>query len=431
MGGPAIKDQASHRVASGAAMDTVNVRSRRSYWIKFGVPLLILIAGGAAIYAFLPSGLRVRQGDVRTAVVEWGVFRDDIVVRASATALRTVVLDAAEPGRVEEVLVRDGAMVEQGQLLFRLSNPQRRIDLLARESDYAQQISNLANLRVTVSVGESEHSRRMAQAKFDLDASRKQQLRTVTLAEQGFVAASALDEAKDRLTLAESNLKNEQANYAAERGSKLDAVRQMEKAIAALDRGLELLHSTVEALSVKAPMTGRVTGLNLQVGEMVKADQHLGRIDDPALYKLVGEVDEYYAGRLVAGRNGTAMVGQNRYPVNVSRVLPQIKDGRFQVELTFPGKAPTLSPGQAVETQIVLGDAARALVLPAAQFLTETGGAWVFVLDESGRKATRRQIRTSRRSASQVEVVSGLRAGERVIISSYAPFQKADRLQLQ
>lgn len=425
-----VEDSVLYRAANGAAMDTVIVRSRRPYFIKIGLGLLAVIAGGAALYAFLPSGLQVQRSDVRIAAVESGVFRDEIVVRSSAAALNTVVLDASESGRVEEVLVRDGAMVEKGQLLFRLSNPQRRIDLLARESDYTQQISNLSNLRVTLAMGESEHLRRMSQAVYDLEIARKAAQRTAALAEKGFVAASALDEARDRLTLAQSNVKNERASYTAEQGSKLDAVKQMEKAITVLDRGLELLHATVEALSVRAPMAGRVTGMNLEVGEMVQADQHIGRIDDPTRVKLLGEIDEYYSGRVKAGRSGSALVGRKRYPITVSRILPQIKNGRFQVELIFDGEAPALSPGQGVEVQLVLGEATRALVLPASQFLNDTGGNWVFVLDKSGDQASRRDIRIGRRSSSQVEVVAGLSPGERVIISSYGPFLKAERLQL-
>ncbi len=131
------------------------------------------------------------------------------------------------------------------------------------------------------------------------------------------------------------------------------------------------------------------------------------------------------------GRQGSVRQGEQHYAVRVSTIYPQIKEGRFTVEMVFAGgQVPVLSPGQSLDTQITLGEPAPALLLPNGAFVNDSGGAWVFVLEGTGGTAVRRPVRVGRRSNSQVEVLAGLAAGERVIVSGYSAFGKAERLEL-
>jgi HlyD family secretion protein len=392
--------------------------------------LFAVLAGAFAFWRMLPRGLQVSAADVRIAAVERGMFRDSVIVRATAAPLQSVMLDAVESGRVEEVLARDGALVKQGDLLFRLSNAQRRLELLARQSDYAQQISNLFNLRVVMEAGRAEHARRMSDLSFALSQARKQHARTEALARKGFISAAALDESEDRLAQQQQMLEDERRSGATDMAIKRDAVRQMRDAIVRMEAGLKLINETIEALAVRAPVAGQLTDFRLQVGEMVKPDQRIGRIDDPDRFKLSAQVDEYYLNRITIGRQGSAQLNGRTYVFTVSRIYPQIKDGRFAVEMAFGAEQPpSLKPGQSVEAHITLGESTRGLLLPNDAFVNDTGGTWVFVLDEKGRVAERRAVRTGRRSNAQVEVLSGLAPGERVITSSYTRFGEARRLQ--
>ncbi len=166
------------------------------------------------------------------------------------------------------------------------------------------------------------------------------------------------------------------------------------------------------------------------MGETVKTDQHIGRIDDPNRFRLAAQVDEFYLNRVAVGRGGMVKQGEASYPVAVSTIYPQIKDGRFTVEMVFAkGQPPVMSPGQSLDAQITLGEPAPALLLPNGAFVNDSGGTWVFALGADG-QATRRAVRVGRRSNSQIEILSGLAPGEHVIISGYAAFGKAERLQL-
>jgi HlyD family secretion protein len=210
-----------------------------------------------------------------------------------------------------------------------------------------------------------------------------------------------------------------------------DALAQMETAINGLQSGLQLVTATVDALAVRAPVDGMLADFHLMVGQTVKTDQRIGRIDDPNRFKLSAEVDEFYLNRVGVGRAGVASVDGGSWPVTVSTVYPQIKEGRFTLEMVFAKEQPgQLSPGQGIDAQVTMGEPARALLLPNGAFASDTGGAWVFVLGTDGETVTRRAVRLGRRSNSQLEVLAGLAQGERVIVSSYAAFGKAERLQL-
>jgi HlyD family secretion protein len=391
--------------------------------------LAALAAAGVSfgLWRLVPHGLEVRQGDLRLATVERGLFRNDVLVRATAAPLHTVMLDALESGRVEEVLVNDGALVDQGQLLFRLSNPQLRLNLVAREADRAQQISNLSLLRVDLESSETQHRRRMLDLEVDLEQARKLQVRYRALARDGVIAARTVEESEDQVARLERALDDEKARAGVEMRIKRDGIRQMEQAIERLDAGLNVVNDSIDGLAVRAPIAGRLTDFHLQLGEIIKPEQRIGRIDDPTRFKLVASVDEYFLGRVAVGKRGVAVAGRRDYPIEISRVFPQIKEGRFSIELLFMAGAPDgMRPGQSADTRLTLGEPSPAQLVPNDAWLDDSGGGWIFVARDG--TAERRPIRIGRRNNSQVEIADGLEAGERVVISGYARFGGAERL---
>lgn len=417
--------------ASGAAMDTV-VPRRRGRTIAIAVAsVLAVAAAGYALWSWMPRGLQIDGADLRIGQAAPGVFVDEIVVRANAEPLNSVILDSVESGRVEEVLASDGALVKKGQLLFRISNPQRNLELLARQSEHAVSIFNLSNLRVAQEASASDHRRRLDELQFEVDQARKQHQRNTRLAAQGFISSVALEESVDRLEQQQRQLANEQRASSTEDKVRSAAAQQLESAIDGLNSGLRLVSGTVDALAVRAPVEGRLTNFRLQVGESIATGKNIGRIDDPVRFKLSASVDEYYLNRMAVGRKGSVKQDDKSYAADISTIYPQIKEGRFTVEMVFKdGQPPVLNPGQSLDARITLGEPAPALLLPNGAFINDSGGAWVYVVDASGRGAQRRAVRVGRRNNSQIEVLDGLAAGDRVIVSSYAAYGNSPRLQI-
>ena len=405
-------------------------RGRQLRVVAIATALVALFALG--LWFWMPRGLQVAAKSVTIASVERGTFEDDVTVRATAESLNSVILDSVESGRVEEVFAHDGTLVKKGDTLFRLSNSERLLDLLKGQSDEAQQVSNGLTLRVDLETARTQHRQRTTDLEYAVLKAQRQYKRNQALAAEKYISSNVLEDSADQLAYQTKLLNEEKLSAAAEIAAKSGAASQMDQAIAVLQSGLKVASTTVEALTVRAPVAGRLTDFSLQVGETVKPDEHIGRIDDPAHFKLSALVDEFYVNRVHAGARGAVELEGQAYPVRIGRVFLQIKDGRFEVELLFDGRQPGgLSPGQSVDATITMGEPSQTLLLPSGAFFNDTGGAWVYVLGRDGETATRRVIRVGRRSNSQIEILSGLSAGDRVIVSGYAEFGNSARLQLR
>lgn len=420
-----------HLAISGASMDVVVRKNYKRHVVVAAGALFIVPVIVAGILHWMPRGLQVKSTGLRIASVERGQFLDDIAVRANVAPQNSIILDSVESGRVEEVFASDGAVVNKGSPLFRLSNPQRELDLLARQSDQATQISNLSNLRANLEASITDHERRIADLEFNVAQADKLYERNQQLAAHGFISSAALSDYADKLAQHRYELDEEIKRGDAEIAIKRRGLVEMEQASARLESGLALMNKSIDALTVRAPMTGRLTDFHLQVGEAVATSQHIGRIDDPSRFKLIADIDEYYLNHVSIGRKAIMQIGSDTYALKVDKVYPQIDKGRFRVDLLFAQEQPKqLNPGQSTDIQIVLGDPIPALLLPNGAFINDSGGVFAFVLNADGELAERRAIRLGRRNDSQVEVIAGLAAGDKVIVSGYAGFGHANRLQL-
>jgi HlyD family secretion protein len=206
---------------------------------------------------------------------------------------------------------------------------------------------------------------------------------------------------------------------------------QIAAQLSKLQQDIEITRRKLDQLTVRAPVDGLMTAIDLKVGENPARGARLGEITPDTGYKLSADIDEYYLGRLHVDHTGTVEFDDEQVAVRVKRVLPQVTDGTFKVEFEFEGEPPRgLLAGQGLQGRLALGNDTPALVLPAGAFLAESGGDWVFVLDAELAEAQRRRIKTGRRSAEQVEILSGLAPGERVITSNYSGFSRIDRIEL-
>lgn len=413
---------------SGVAMDR-RVRPPRRRW-RVGLGLALVLALAALLARAWPRGVPVTRSEVEIATAQRGPFRDVVVGRASVQPLQSVLLDASEDGRVAQVLVKDGDRVEAGQLLVVLTSSQRAQELMARSSEAAQQLANLATFRAGLAQAQALQRRDVTQAGFEVERQRRAHERNRALAATGFLSPAALEESADKLALAERLLAQLQADGREELRTREQSVDAMQRAVADLDRRLAAMRAASDGLSVRAPVAGRLTGLALQVGESVRTGSRLARIDSLGQFKLLMTLDEFHLARVREGLAGELVHEGRPQALRVSRIDPQVKDGRFAVELVFDAAPPALQVGQGLDVRLSLGDPTPALLLPDGGFYADTGGAWAFVLDADGRQAERRTLQLGRRADGVIEVLGGLQPGEQVVVSPYRAFARATTLQL-
>jgi HlyD family secretion protein len=355
------------------------------------------------------------------ARVSVGEFRDELMLRARVEPMRSVQLDASEAGRVETVLAQDGDWVEAGAPLYRLHSPEQEQLLMQRSAEVAQQLANVSVQRSAQVASLAQNRRELAQlhaAQLQADSDYQ---RIAKLASAGFVSAAALEQAQRQQQLATQLLKQARRDQRLEADTRQQSLDEMARAVQGLQRGLELLESARDRLQQRAPIAGRLSGFQLQVGSAVRLGDHLGRIDDPAGgVQLAADIDEYYLPRLQPGQTATSSSGN----VTLAQTLPQVHDGKARVLLRWTqGAAPSnLQPGQAVDLKLQLSPPARALLLP------DGPGVQTRLYVRHGDELQRRTVQLGRRAAGQVEVLAGLHLGEEVLISQ--PPSDADRFAL-
>jgi HlyD family secretion protein len=414
-------------------MDRPLVRSRckaRRPWIALAAAVIVAI--GLAVWLVPPPGsLAVKATDIEAAVVQRAPFQDYLPVRAEVAPLKTVFLGAVSGGHVDRVLVLDGAQVAAGDALATLTNPQLKLDVTSKEAEIAGRLGDVSAQQLTLERNRldsekeiSETNYNLLRAEHDLDIRQR-------LHEQGFVSDAEVKTFASEAAYYQNRLKALKTGQTREDAIARAQAAQIGQTNQRLRGNLGVVESSLDALVVRAPVAGRLTDFTLQPGQSLKAGDAMGQIDSEGAYKLNADVDEFYLGRVAPGQKAAADVDGKTAPLTVSRVLPQVTNGRFRAELTFDGAVPAaLRRGEAVDIRVTLGDTRPALTAPNGAWLEGSGGAYAFVMSPGGRRAMRRTITVGRRNPEQVEITSGLRAGERIVTSSYAGFDKFSHLIL-
>ncbi len=377
------------------------------------------------------TSLRVPAASVTTGAVEAGVFHDFTTLRAKVVPKDIVYLDALEGGQVEQVLAQAGDMVAAGQPLVRFRNTQLELEVLDREGRLSESITQLQTYEKQLEDARVANEKAAAQIDYDITRLTRDATRADTLTAKGFYPRQQYEAVHDELDH-NRRLKPLQASINQEEEMlRQRQLPQLKAELANLQQSLTVARSKLDNLTLRAPVAGALGDMHLNLGEIKRPGERLGQIVPDTGFKIEARVDEYYLDRVRVGQTGAVEAGARTYPLRVTRVDPQVKDASFLVELAFQGAAPKdVLSGQQLEGRLVLGGDRQGLVLPAGQFLERSGGDWVMVLDASGRRAEKRRVRIGRRNAEQVEVLAGLRPGERVITSGYTGFEKVDRVVL-
>jgi HlyD family secretion protein len=419
---------------SGGAMDKVVVRNR--------IDKRILIAGGAAVILilvlfflfFAPSADSQSVARDRLTISEAsnGVFEDFLPLRAKVTPLVTVYLDAVEGGRVEKKVVEDGAQVVQGQLLAVLSNAELQLSTLEKQAEVEQQLNNMRSQELALVNTRNANLRDLNQAETDLAKARRQFDLQKPLAEKGFVASKTFNDTKDDLLYQQQRLQILKQSIAQTEALQRSQLQQLRAAAASLNTSMGVAQNSLGQLNIRAPVTGQLSGFDIQLGQSLQQGERIGQVDSAGADKLQADVDEYYLGRVTVGQRATADVNGKTYRLKVAKVYPQVRNGQFQIDLVFDGPEPTgVQRGQTIQAKLTLGDSARAKLIPNGAIFNDTGGNWVFVVDRGGNSASKRQVQLGRRNSDFIEVLGGLKPGDRVITSSYSGLVDKDRLTFE
>jgi HlyD family secretion protein len=395
------------------------------------VTLLLTALVSVAWLALHPAQrtLKMQMSKITVSTVRTAPFHDFIPLRGEVVPLESIVLDAVQGGRVEEVLVEAGQRVVSGQPLIRLSDPSLELDVIARETQVIQQINSQRSQQLSFQLTKTSDTKAVASAEYNILRLSREIARRRPLVAKGFTSLEKLEQAADELAY-EKQLREIAADALQHDTALISRSNDLIEATSArLDGNLVAAKAQLNALTVRAPTDGVLTALDAHIGEEKTRGQHLGQVDRDSGFKVTIKLDEFYLVRVKPRQRVTVTIDGASSVLSVSKVYPQVKDRKFDIDLTWDGGTPRgLRRGQAVYGKLELGDDQSAVLLPAGPFLEASGGGWVFVLDGDG--ATRRSVRLGRRTTEEVEVLEGLKAGDRVVTSDYTGLDRIDQLAL-
>jgi HlyD family secretion protein len=374
------------------------------------------------------KSLSVNSERITVSTVSKGVFEDFIPVRGRVTPAKTVYLDAIEGGRVEKVHVEDGSALSAGTLIVELSNASLQLSVLGNEARVAEQLNNMRTIELSLEQNRLQHKRDLVEINYQTKLLSRQIERERELIKTGAVSQSAFEDTKDTLewyqNRHELTLESQQSDTRMQQ-EQLVFLRDTAKR---LEGNLEISRQNLDNMNVKAPVNGKLSGFNVEVGQSISQGERLGQIDTPNDYKLTAFIDEFYVSRVDIGQQAI----YQDYQLVVSKVYPQVQNGQFEVDFKFVGEQPDdIRRGQTIQTILTLGDASEALLIPNGAFYQDTGGNWVFVVAQDGQQAIRREVRLGRRNNQFIEVIEGLEENERVVTSPYTSYQEMNTLKLE
>jgi HlyD family secretion protein len=426
-------DTASTGEGVDRKIDTPTFTPKR---IAIAVGALVLVAGIAyGVWTTATGGqaLNVDRDKLTISKVQQGEFLEFIAVTGNAVPKQTVYLEAVEGGRVEEVYVQEGAMVEEGQSILRLSNNDLRLSMLNSEASLAEQTSSMQQLRFRMEQNRLDLQQELANMRYQVQRLKRQHQRQKRLYEKDVIAASQYKDTRDELEYQQRRMRLTRRAYRKDSLAQAERLQQMEETVENVRRNFQALQKTLSNLTVEAPISGQLTTLDAEVGQIRSQGARLGQVDVVDSFKVQAQIDEFYIDRVQPGQTATTQqTGGQSYEMEVTRVYPEVQNGQFRVDLQFTGERPeSLRRGQSVRLRLQLGSPEEATLLARGGFYQSTGGNWAYVLGEDGEVARREPIRLGRQNPNHFEVLGGLEPGERVVTSSYDTFGEADRLVLE
>lgn len=404
---------------------------RHRYYLLGGTAFVIFLIYVISL-SFGPRKLRIETDNIQIAEVKNDKFMEYVDVEGLVQPILTIKINTREAGSVERIIGEEGTMMEKGDSILVLSNP----DLLRSIED---QRDEWEKQRITYKEKEIE----MEQKSLTL----KQQTLQTQYEMNRLTKSFALDKEEYKMGIkskAQLEVSEDEYNYKLQNSAlQMESLRHdsavtlirkdllkndLEREQKKFTRSLERMNNLV----VTAPIAGQLSFVKVTPGQQVASGESIAEIKVLDQYKIHTSLSEYYIDRITTGLPATINYQGKRYPLKITKVVPEVKDRMFDVDLIFTGEMPdNVRVGKSFRVQIELGQPEQAIVIPRGNFYQVTGGQWVYKVNASKTKAIKVPLTIGRQNPQQYEITEGLQPGELVVVTGYDTFGDAKELILK
>ena len=398
------------------------------------------IAGGGLLVALIgwmifgdhSTTVRVESDGLTISEVTSAEFKDYVRLNGTVVPIQVVQISPEEGGIVMEKVAEEGSTVKKGDVIVRLSNSNLDLQILNAEAELAEKQNLLRNTQVAMQQDKLNNETEAATLGMDVERKRRAYEQNQRLYNEKLISRETYLQAKEDYEL--SKRKQELISERLKKDEQYRSLQmdQMEDNLANMRRNVLLVRERKQKLEVRSAIDGELGLLDVELGQNITAGQKIGQINDLSDFKIQAEIDEHYIDRVRQGLQATFMRGEKNYQLAVRKVYPEVRQGRFRIDLVFRGERPdNIRSGQTYYLNLELGQSEQAILIPRGAFFQTTGGQWIFVLDKDGSRAYRRDIRIGRQNPQYYEVLEGLEPGEQVITSGYEAFKDYETLKIR
>ncbi len=367
--------------------------------------------------------LRVNSKTIAIETVKLGEFNDYVRVTGRVQPISSVQISPLEGGIVERILVEEGAEVMRGDVIAVLSNNNLNLSILDSEAQLAEKQNFLRNTQVTMEQERLSLKQELLQVELDVKRKFRTFQQMESLYNDQLIAKEEYLIAKEDYELSKS-----QAALIVER-QKQDSiyrsvqVEQMEESLENMRRNMQLVRQRVDNLNIKSPIDGELGLLEIVLGQSVNSGQRVAQVNDLSNFKIEAQINEHYIDRVSTGLSAAFERSGETFQTTLRKVYPEVREGQFRADFKFVDTRPdNIRSGQTYYLNLQLGEPAETVIIPRGSFYQSTGGNYIFVVSEAEGKAYKRPIKIGRQNPQYYEVIEGLKAGEKVITSSYESY---------
>ncbi len=381
------------------------------------------------IFADFSSKLNVERDRITISTVRKAPFQEFIPVTGTIEPIQTFYLDLSHGGKVLKKYVQEGAILKVGDPIIKLDNPNLSLQAMNTQSTFLQAESVARQTRLTFEQNLLNKQDQLLKTNLDLLEQERIYKNNKILFEKNLIAANEYETSKNKY---ETKLKSKELLLEVLKRDSLtflQILEQNKRNTEMSKRYLELVENQLENLTVTAPISGQLTSLEGEVGQSLATGSRIGQIDKIDSFKVRIEIDEHYITRISVGQIGEYEYNNQKYSLKIKTIYPKVTNGRFCVDMIFLGQEPEgIRRGQSVRLKLQLSNITEELLIDRGSFYNTTGGQWIYVLDEAGTTATKRNITIGRQNINEFEIIDGLNEGEKVIVSSYELYNDVEKL---
>ena len=404
---------------------------RHRYYLLGGIVFVIFLIYVISL-SFGPRKLRIETDNIQIAEVKNDKFMEYVDVEGLIQPILTIKINTREAGSVERIIGEEGTMMKKGDSILVLSNPDLLRSIEDQRDEWEKQRITYKEKEIEMEQKSLTLKQQTLQTQYEMDRLAKSFGLDKEEYKMGIKSKAQLEVSEDEYNykLQNSALQMESLRH----DSAVTIIRKdllkndLEREQKKFTRSLERMNNLV----VTAPVSGQLSFVKVTPGQQVASGESIAEIKVLDQYKIHTSLSEYYIDRITTGLPATINYQGKRYPLKITKVVPEVKDRMFDVDLVFTGDMPdNVRVGKSFRVQIELGQPEQAIVIPRGNFYQSTGGQWIYKVNSSKTKAIKVPLTIGRQNPQQYEITEGLQPGELVVVTGYDTFGDAEELILK